>query len=357
MPNVKRVIDANANRVREALRVMEEAARFLLNNENLCVMIKGMRHDFAEAISQVGGLEANRDTTGDVGTGIQTAREYQRESAGEVAIAAGKRLSEALRAIEEYSKVLGEEEGKKLPGVIEQLRYRGYTIEKQLNLAMSHTGRKQWKLCVLLTQAMCKHHSWDVVLREAILGGADCIQVREKEMQSGALLLHVQQVAKICRGMAGNGESAGPVSVIVNDRPDIAMLGGADGVHVGQSDLPCDQVRRLVGGQLLVGVSTSCIEDAKRALEMGADYCGVGPMYPTTTKDKKVIVGPGYLREFLQWSEACGNFPGVAIGGIEPVKVGELAKVGCKGVAVSNVICGAENPQKVAREMVKQLGR
>ncbi|WP_432797412.1 thiamine phosphate synthase [Poriferisphaera sp. WC338] len=341
MPNVKRIIDANANRVREALRVMEESARFLLGDAKLCEQIKSLRHDFAASISQIDGLEANRDTTGDVGTQIKTVREYERESADEVVIAASKRLSEALRAIEEYSKVLGDNEGAKLPSEIEQLRYRGYAIEQKLNMAMGSMSRKQWKLCLLLTKKLCKHHAWNIVLRKAIAGGVDCVQVREKEMESGELLAHAREVVQICHDDG--------VAVVVNDRPDVAMLAGADGVHVGQGDLPVDEVRRLVGRQLLVGVSTSCIEDAKRGLEMGADYCGVGPMYPTTTKEKKVIVGPGYLRKFIEW----GGLPGVAIGGIETVKVSELVKVGCKGVAVSSVICGAEKPGEVAREIVK----
>src|SRR5215510_5818105 len=112
MPSVLRILDANANRAREALRVMEEAARFILDDAELCALIKGIRHELAAALAGVpglpGGLEANRDTPGDVGTAIKGASEMRRDSVAGVAIAAGKRLSEALRAIEEYAKTLGD---------------------------------------------------------------------------------------------------------------------------------------------------------------------------------------------------------------------------------------------------------
>ena len=364
MPNVKRIIDANANRTREALRVMEEAARFILDDSDLCKELKSMRHDFAAAISQIEGLEINRNTTGDVGTTITTPREYKRESIAAVAIAAGKRLSEALRAIEEYSKVLpannakntthsdnisSKNSGSQIAGLIEQLRYRGYTIEKKLNLALSSTKKTQWTCCFLLTCSMCEKKPWKEVLNEAIEGGVDCVQIREKENEGGLtgkkLLAHVREIVSICHAKG--------VSVIVNDRPDIAMTGGADGVHLGQGDLPCDEVRKLFGSQLLIGVSTSCIEEAERAFKMGADYCGVGPMFETTTKKKDVIVGAKYLREYVLW----GKLPHLAIGGIEPneEKIGELKEAGLKGVAVSSVICTAENPRAIASQLTRLI--
>ncbi|QDU34525.1 Thiamine-phosphate synthase [Poriferisphaera corsica] len=350
MMQVKRIIDANANRVREALRVMEEAARFLLNNKDLCSQIKSMRHDFAAAISQIPNLESQRDTTGDVGTSVCTAREYERSNTKDVAIAAGKRLSEALRAIEEYGKVLGPV-GVDLVRAVEQLRYRGYTVEQSLNIALSYSCDADWQLCLLLTRVMCEHHTWEVVLKEAIKGGVDCVQIREKEAEGGlsgrALVMYCKEVVKICH--------AADVAVIVNDRADVAMMCGADGVHVGQQDVGCDELRNLFGGQMLVGVSTSCIAEAELAWEMGASYCGVGPMFATTTKDKKVIVGPKYLNEYGLW----GKLPGLAIGGIEPseekleaLRGAGMGEEGMRlGMAVSGVICRSEKPGEVAADL------
>ncbi len=184
MPNVKRILDANANRAREALRVMEEAARFVLDDEALTADIKQLRHDLASALAMLHGLEAARNTPGDVGTSITTASERQRESVAQVVTAAGKRLSEALRAMEEYGKAINGE----FAGQIEQLRYRGYDLEQRLDRALASGKPRQWRLCVLVSEALCVHHSWHDVAKACVEGGADCIQLREKEKEAGELL-------------------------------------------------------------------------------------------------------------------------------------------------------------------------
>jgi len=328
MASVLRILDANFNRAREALRVMEEAARFLLEDAKLSESLKRLRHDLSKTMAGVDGLEANRDTPGDVGTAISTDAEADRASVIEVVIAASKRLSEALRAIEEYGKTLGDSIGAGgFAACIERLRYRGYDIEQKLILALGSGMARQWRLCVLVTESLCRTSDWRGVIEQAIVGGADCIQLREKNMDSGWLLRRAREVVELCRGRA---------TVIINDRPDVAMLSGADGVHLGQTDIPVSEVRRLVGRQLLVGVSTSNLEQAKRAFMDGADYCGVGPMFATTTKRKDVIVGPGYLKEYLGWDK----LPHLAIGGVNCENVGELAAVRCRGVAVSSAVCG-----------------
>ncbi len=378
MPSVLRILDANANRAREALRVMEEAARFILNDESLCTALKNLRHDFSRTIAAIPGLEANRDTPGDVGATIKTVSEQKRESVADVVIAAGKRLSEALRAVEEYGKTLGSTKtpspmARSLPGgepsgyepsggepskypsgdqseilssfpaTIERLRYLGYDIEKRLTRAMGCGMRKQWRLCILLTRDLCKPHDWSHVLDECLAAGVDCIQIREKTLDAGPLLEHAKEVVARCRGKA---------SVIINDRPDIALLSGADGVHLGQTDLPCTEVRKLTGRQLLIGVSTSTLDEAKRALQDGADYCGIGPMFPTTTKKKDHIAGPACLREYLAWDK----LPHLAIGGINADNLPELIAVGVKGIAVSGAVCAAEDVREAATELMARRG-
>lgn len=335
MPDTKRILDANANRAREALRVLEEAARFLLDDEKLTRAVKTIRHDLAQALALIPGIEAARDTPGDVGTAVKTPRELQRESVADVVIAAGKRLSEALRALEEYGKTIDSQ----FAGQIESLRYRGYDVEQRLNIAMGSGKAQQWRLCVLISEDLCPNKNWLAVARACVEGGADCIQLREKSLDAGELLSRTKQLVELCR--------PANVSVIVNDRPDVALLGQADGVHLGQHDLPCREVRRLVGRQLLVGVSTSKLEQAKQALLDGADYCGVGPMFPTTTKIKKHIVGQAYLREFIQWNK----LPHLAIGGINCDNANELVAAGAQGIAVSSCVCASDNPAQTVRTL------
>ena len=392
MPSVLRILDANANRAREALRVMEEAARFLLNDPTISRDLKTLRHDLVAALSAVPGLEANRDTPGDVGTTIKTPAEQSRDSVADVVIAAGKRLSEALRAIEEYGKTLGDSLGAAgFAASVERLRYAGYDIEQRLNLAMSGGRARQWRLCVLLTESLCTHHPWRDVLRMALDAGADCIQLREKSLDSGWLLERACEVVEMARrspiaprpdrpaNVALPLHSATPPStpqtvlpppasasrrdaatvaatVIINDRPDIALLSGADGVHVGQTDLPVQAVRKLAGRQLIVGVSTANVQQADRARQEGADYCGVGPMFPTATKHKDVIVGPAYLRQYLTWcNEIHGGLPHLAIAGIGESNLAQLVAAGVRGIAVSSAVCGAKDPAAVVRALLAQL--
>ena len=342
MPTVLRIIDANANRAREALRVMEEAARFILDDSDLTKSIKTLRHDLAAALSLITNLEQNRNTPGDVGTTISTKSELTRTSVAQVTIAAGKRLSEALRAMEEYGKTLGQAAAD-FPQQIESIRYRGYDVEQKLICALATTTARQWKLCVLISENLCPNGDWLNVAKSAIAGGADCIQLREKSLDAGPLLDRAKQLVKLCHKNF--------VTAIINDRPDVALASGADGVHLGQSDLPITEARKIFGSQLILGLSTSNIEQAIQAQKDGADYCGLGPMFHTTTKHKKTIVGPDYAREYLNWNK----LPHLAIGGIDTENINQLTNAGVKGIAVSSTVCNAQNPTEVTQNLIAQM--
>lgn len=336
MGSVLRILDANANRAREGLRVMEEAARFVLNDAELSEGLKVLRHDLAAALAALSGgadLPASRDTPGDVGTRLRTDSEQQRDTVADVAVAAGRRLSEALRAIEEYGKLL---DGV-FAGRIEQLRYRGYGLEQRLGLALASRVGRQWRLCVLLSEDLCPQRDWLKVAAAAIEGGADCLQLREKGMADGELLRRARALVKLARPRG--------VSLIVNDRLDVALAAEADGVHLGQGDLPCREARELAGGRLLIGVSTSNLEQAAAAVRDGASYCGLGPMFPTSTKHKESIAGTAYVRHFV------GAFPGashLAIGGVTPDNAAAVVAAGARGLAVSAAACGSNDPAAVA---------
>ncbi|MEM8834845.1 MAG: thiamine phosphate synthase [Planctomycetota bacterium] len=348
----RRAIDANANRAREAARVMEDCARFVLNDSDLSARLKSLRHNLDAALADLPGghaaLVASRDTPNDVGTEISVGRESDRASVRDVAAAAGKRLSEALRAIEEFAKV-------ESPGVasrVERLRYAGYDIEKSLNLALMGGRARQYRLCVLITDSLCTHHDWLEVAHRAIEGGADCLQLREKDMEAAELLARARALVELARPRG--------VAVFVNDRPDIALLAGADGVHVGQRDLAVRDVRALAGDALLVGVSTTTIEQAERAHLEGADLIGAGPMFETSTKltpggrTDGSLAGPAFMRTVAEHG-VLRDVPHLAIGGITPANVREVIDAGAKGVAVSSCVCGAEEPGVVGENLRMQL--
>lgn len=373
-----RMIDASLNRCREGLRVMEDVARFALNAERVCERLKNLRHALAQAERSLGvdwsKLLANRDTPGDVGTGIKTASEGSRASLREVVIASAKRAAEALRSLEESAKtisVLSSASAKLVrsdqvgtPEVsparrFELLRYELYDIERDLALAFGSAGASpQWRLCVLITESLCAK-PWMHVAREAIRGGADCLQLREKDLDGRELLRRARELVRLAREEAGT--LGRPVGVVINDRVDIAVLSGADGVHLGQGDLSVEDARKLAGASLLIGVSTHDVHEARKAIDDGADVCGVGAMFSTSTKPRETS-GVAYLRQYLAMAGpgadggAARCVPHLAIGGITPENVGELAKAGCLGIAVSSVVCGSDDPRGVCERLLRGLG-
>ena len=145
------------------------------------------------------------------------------------------------------------------------------------------------------------------------------------------------------------------VAFIVNDSIALAKRLGADGVHLGQEDASVASVRELAGDRLLVGVSTHDLAEARRALHEGADYVGVGAMFPTATKVRGTS-GPEYLGAFLETTRETRPLPHLAIGGITPGNVSDLVAVGCRGVAVSGVVCASDDPAGVCRKLLESMG-
>ena len=156
-------------------------------------------------------------------------------------------------------------------------------------------------LYVLLTESLCAV-SWEATLRGVLRGGAQCVQLREKFLPDAVLLERARTLVKHCR-------RHGAVSII-NDRPDIALLSNADGIHLGQSDLPCAEARKLLGHNAIIGVSTENLTQARQALHDGASYIAVGPMFPTTTKIKPRIAGPAYAQGQITSGTVSGSGTG-----------------------------------------------
>ena len=345
-----RILDAAANRAREGLRVVEDYVRFTLDDAFLSRQLKELRHGLRTALQSLDevSLISARDTQADVGTSIQTASEMQRTSLLDVARANLKRIAEATRTLEEFSKVAtafdpSSLEFQQLPARLGQIRYQLYTLEKAI-LTVHHSRQRLdgANLYLLLTRSLCRL-DWESVLRQAIQGGVRVVQVREKEMSDRALLDYARRVRAI------TAESG--TLFILNDRPDIAVLAEADGVHVGQEELSVADARRIVGPERLVGVSTHSIEQARQAVLDGANYLGVGPTFRSGTKSFDEFAGLDYVRQVAS-EIALPSFP---IGGIDLTNVGEVVAAGARRIAVSGAICRAERPVAVAAELVERL--
>jgi thiamine-phosphate pyrophosphorylase len=339
---VLRLLDANANRAREGLRVVEDFARFVLDDQSLSAALKEIRHGLAGVLGPVlGEAILHRDTPGDVGTVNKTQSEQQREDVADVVIAAGKRLGEALRAIEEYLKTISPDDA----GRVEQLRYRFYDIEQRIARALRPANRfADVRLYVLITERCCRR-DWLESAEEALIGGADCLQLREKEMDGGELLRRAKRLVELCRRYAR--------LCIINDRVDIAILSDADGVHVGQEDLPAVEARKLIGRNKTLGVSTHHIEQAKRAVLDGADYIGIGPIYPSATKPRDFVAGLEYARQVA----AEIAIPAVAIAGITGANVDEVIGMGIRAIALTAAVLDCDDPRKAAAELKARLAR
>ncbi|WZY01753.1 thiamine phosphate synthase [Bacillus sp. FSL W7-1360] len=170
------------------------------------------------------------------------------------------------------------------------------------------------------------------VMEEAICGGVDMVQLRDKTSSKQQVLEKAYALKKVT--------DAYGVPLIINDHIDVALAVDADGVHVGQNDLPLADVRHIVGSEKIIGVSTHALSEAIAAEKGGANYIGVGPIFPTNSKvDVFAPVTTAYIREVVQHV----NIPFVAIGGIKVENVAEVVSAGAKRISVISAIAGAKD--------------
>ncbi len=336
-----RLLDACANRAREGLRVLEDFCRFVLDDAFLCRTLKECRHELTAALAELSPdqlLEA-RDTQHDVGVELSTPSEQHRVSLRDVVRANCKRLQEALRSLEEYGKI----HNPRLGQALEQLRYRTYTLERVLVLGATARQRlREARLYVLLTGSKCVA-TLDWIIAEAAAGGAAIVQLREKDKSDRELLERARQVRQWTR-QAG-------VLFVVNDRADIARLVDADGVHLGQDELPVREARRILGPEALIGVSTHNLEQLRQAVLDGASYVGIGPTFSSTTKKFGDVAG----LEFVRQAMAETTLPTFVIGGVNLQTIGAAVAAGARRIAVSAAIAQADDPRSVAAKLLAAL--
>ncbi len=343
--NVARIIDANSTRAGEALRVMEDYARFALDDAQLTRRLKQLRHDLTAALAGLPADEllAARDTPGDTGTTISTDAELSRATAAEVCTAACQRLSQALRCLAEYAKTAR-------PAVaqaLEQLRYEAYDLQAPLTLRSELRRRfADVSLYVLITAELCRG-DWLETAAAAVDGGADCLQLREKHLPDGRLLRRASALVELAHGKN--------VLCIINDRPDIARICGADGVHLGQQDLSVNDARSIVGGHLLVGKSAHSETEVAQAAGEKPDYLAIGPMFASQTKPQ--VERSGSRSQLIENATVTFAGPLVPIGGITAENVGELVSAGLSRAAVCGAVIGAADPEAAAAAIKRGLGR
>lgn len=180
------------------------------------------------------------------------------------------------------------------------------------------------------------------VVEAAVKGGVTIVQLREKESTGNEFYEKAQKLKSVLDRY--------DIPLIINDRVDIALAVNASGVHIGQSDLPLNVVREILPTSMIVGVSVSTVEEAKEAVENGADYIGIGAVFPTQSKGDAEPLKEGMLSEIAK----AVNIPAVAIGGIQQENIHSLKGKGLLGVAVVSAIMNAEDPEKAATALREQ---
>jgi thiamine-phosphate pyrophosphorylase len=196
-------------------------------------------------------------------------------------------------------------------------------------------------LYVVLDRAVARGRSLDDLLAAVIDGGCRMVQLRDKDSPSGRVL-------PVAERLLARARRAG-VSFIVNDRVDLAVAVGADGVHLGQDDLPARVARPLLRPGMILGISTHDVAQAHAARDAGADYVAVGAMFATTSKPDFQLVGTGLVRKLRPDIRV----PLVGIGGITHDNVADVIRAGADGVAVISAVCGAPDPTAATRRFLE----
>ena len=340
-----RLIDANLNRIGEGLRVLEDIARLLLNEAALTQQLKILRHELIRGDSAFQQqLLDSRDSAADVGRDAEVPGEGKERDLPLVLVANSRRVQESLRVLEELAKMPGLSH--KLDSEkFKQARFNLYTLEQALMsrmLRQDKTKRLSGLYVIIDTQALKGRHHVEVA-RQVIRGGAKVIQLRDKTLGPKELLPVARQLSNLCTEQG--------VLFIMNDYLDLTIETEADGLHLGQSDLPVAVARKLLPIDKIVGCSTTTVEMALAAQAEGADYIAVGSMYPTSSKEAAKVVG---LEVLCQVRRAV-SVPLVAIGGITRDNVAEVMAAGADAVAVISAVLGADSPEAAAREIVKRI--
>ena len=335
---MRRLIDANLDRAREGLRVIEDWCRFGLSRPDLVARTKDMRQRLGRAHADCYKLTRHSATDGSAGLGHPA--QLERRSPAQVVAANAGRVQEALRVLEEF----GRAGDPALAAEAATLRYALYDLEVDLLVAGGDGDRRRRQLAqcrlYLITSPSPR---LETTVAAALEAGLRLVQYRAKEVDDSRRFAEASALRQLC---ARHG-----ALFLVNDRVDLALAVDADGVHLGQADLPPALARRLLGRERLIGRSTNRLEHLHQAVADGCDYVGVGPVHATPTKPGREPVGLAYVAA----AAAQSPIPCFAIGGIDSTNLAAVLAAGAAGVAVVRAITAAEDPAAATLQLLELL--
>jgi len=338
---IERLLDANLDRAREGLRVLEDWARFGLDRPDLVARSKDLRQRLG--LLHRDSYKRARHSATDSAAGLTHPAQSARTSPDQIVAANAARVQEALRVLEEFGRGID-------PPLAEEAarcRYRLYDLEVDLLRAHREGDGRRAQLGRCSLYLIVGAGSRDVVAG-ALEAGVRIVQYRSKAadpLDDRQRLLEAQELRRLCH-------SHGAL-FLVNDRVDLALAVEADGVHLGQGDLPLPVARRLLGPDRLIGSSTHALEQLHRAVAEGCDYVGVGPVNATPTKPGREPVGLAYVAA----AAAACPVPFFAIGGIDLANLGAVIAAGARRVAVVRAITAAPDPQAASADLLEALAR
>jgi len=334
---IYQIIDANLDRAREGLRVLEDWARFGLGKEKYVEKIKNFRQILGKNHLEI--YKLSRNYIEDKCKGLTHKEQINRKTSDQIISSNSGRVQEALRVIEEFSRPHNHE----LSKIASEIRYEIYTIEVEL---LSLSKRKKLEKILIENDLYVITDQKDnllEIIEETLIAGVRIIQHRFKPGTDKDHLQEAIQIKNLCKRYNS--------LFIVNDRLDIALASNADGIHLGQDDLDLKTARKLLGYSKIVGISANNAIDISNALKEGCDYLGIGPVFETKTKKNKIPLGIENIKTLTKDL----NIPWFAIGGIKSNNISYLKRNGFKKVALVSELMNSEDPKEDAMMILKKL--
>ena len=334
---IAQIVDANLDRAREGLRVLEDWARFALGRKDLVKSFKNFRQILGKHHLKV--YKESRNFIIDNSAGLSHPEQFKRNEASSIISSNAGRVQEALRVIEEFSR----DHNQNLSKISSDIRYEIYNLEIALLEAESNYSlRKILNENDLYFITLDTENLFEKI-KNILEGGVKIIQLRFKHGKDSDNLKFAIKVRELCNSF--------DALFLINDRVDIALACKADGVHLGQDDMDVKSARNILGFSKIIGISANNKFDIKKAIQDGCDYLGIGPVFETTTKKEKVPLGINTLKSLTKDL----SIPWFAIGGIKQESISVLKENNIRKVAIISDLINSKNPKEKAIMIINSL--
>ena len=334
---IAQIIDANLDRAREGLRVLEDWARFALGRKDLVKNIKNFRQILGKHHLKL--YKESRNFIRDECAGLSHPEQFKRNNTSSIISSNAARVQEALRVIEEYSR----DHNQNLCKISSEIRYKIYNLEIVLLEAESNFSlRKILNENDLYFITLDSENLFEKI-KNILEGGVKIIQLRCKEGKDTDILKFAIKVRELCNKFSA--------LFLINDRVDIALACNADGVHLGQDDMDIQSARNILGFSKIIGISASNELDINKAIQNGCDYLGIGPVFETSTKKGKVPLGIETLNSLTKDI----SIPWFAIGGIKQENISLLKENNICKVAIITDLINSKKPKEKAIMLINSL--